>query len=73
MHYFIARDCQKVQDPNLDSGEKISVKLITFEEFISLSDEPRFWISPEFINYLLRVQSDETKKEEFRKLIFPKK
>ncbi len=71
VYYFIARNCKKVQKPNLDAGEKIQTKVINFEDFIKLTEEPKFWISPEFINYLLRLQSNKKKKEEFRKLLFP--
>ncbi|MBI4225345.1 MAG: NUDIX hydrolase [Candidatus Sungbacteria bacterium] len=71
VHYFIARNCRKVQEPHLDAGEKIETKLITFDDFMRLTEEPRFWMSPEFITYLLRLQADSDKKEEFRKLLFP--
>lgn len=70
-YYFIARNCAKVKEPELDAGEKIGVKLISFEDFIMLSEEPRFWASPNFISYLRQLQHDPKKKEEFRKLIFP--
>lgn len=70
VYYFIARNCQKTRNPNLDAGEKIKTKLISFEDFLNLSEEPRFWVSPEFINYLLRAKFDLRKKEEFRKFLF---
>lgn len=69
--YFIARNCKKVQEAVLDAGEKIETKLINFDDLIKLADEPRFWIAPEFIIYLLRLQMDPEKKVEFRKLLFP--
>ncbi len=72
VYYFIARNCSKVKEPQLDAGEKIKTRLITFDELIALSEEPRFWVAPEFITYLLRVQMDPTKKEEFRRTLFPK-
>jgi len=70
-HFFIARNCKKVQEQQLDPGEKIQPKLIDFEAFIKLTEEPRFWCSPDFVLYLLRLQMDPIKKEEFRKLLFP--
>lgn len=73
MYCFIARDCRKIQEQNLDAGEKIRTKLIGFEEFLKLTEEPRFLVSPDFINYLLRLQFDNRKKEEFRKLLFPER
>jgi len=73
MHYFIARNCRRTQEPHLDAGEKITARLVTFAEFLKLADEPRFWIAPEFANYLCKLRADEIKKAEFQKLIFPKK
>ena len=60
-----------MKEPQLDAGEKIRTKLITFDDLLLLPQESRFWVTPEFINYLLHVQSDENKKTEFRKLLFP--
>lgn len=33
---LIARDCKKVQDQNLDSGEKVEIIEVDFEEFIEI-------------------------------------
>ncbi len=60
-----------MKEPQLDAGEKIRTKLITFDDLLLLPQEPRFWVSPEFVNYLLQAQFDENKKAEFRKLLFP--
>ncbi len=68
--FFIAKDCKKIAAQNLDAGEKIQTKLISFEEFLQLSEEPKFWASTKFINFLLRLQHDEKKKNEFKKLLF---
>jgi len=71
VYYFIARDCAKTAEPQLDAGEKISVRLISFDAFLELVEDPRFWMSAEFKNYMLRAKFDEKKKEEFRKILFP--
>lgn len=71
VHFFIARDCKKIRKPKLDPGEKIQPKLIDFESFIMLTEEPRFWCTSEFVIYLLRLQLDPAKKEKFKKLLFP--
>lgn len=70
MYYFIAKNCKKTQEPNLDAGEKIQLKFVSFDDFIKLTEEQRFWVSPEFIIYLLKLQSNELNKEKFRKLLF---
>ncbi len=72
VYYFIARNCTKIKEPQLDAGEKIQTKLITLDELIMLADEPRFWVAKEFINHLVHLQYDSKKKEEFKKLLFPK-
>ncbi len=71
IHYFIARNCKKVKEPELDAGEKIRTKLITFDELLALADKPNFWVPEEFISCLLLLQLDPAKKGEFRKLLFP--
>ncbi|MCR4328508.1 MAG: NUDIX hydrolase [Patescibacteria group bacterium] len=71
IHHFIARNCIKTSEQQLDSGEKIATRLISFDEFLELVDEPRFWMSAEFKNYMLRARFDPEKKEEFRKALFP--
>ena len=71
-YYFVARDCKKIKAPELDAGEKIQTKLVTFDEMLNLVDGPRFWVSPEFMIYLIRARADAEKKEEFKKLIFGK-
>ena len=70
VYYFIARNCRKIQEQKLDAGEKIETVLVNFEEFVKLTEEKNFWVSPEFINYILRLQFNPQLKEEFRKKLF---
>ena len=70
VYYLVARNCEKAGEPHLDAGERIKSKFITFDELIDLSEEPRFWTSPEFLTVLLRARYDQGKKEELRKQIF---
>ena len=72
VYYFIARNCGKTKEPQLDSGERIKTKLIAFDDFMRLTEEPRFWVSPEFVNHLFRMQLHPSEKEVFRKKIFSK-
>lgn len=39
---YIARGCEQVQAPNLDAGEKISTKTISFEDFLDLAMQEDF-------------------------------
>lgn len=70
-YYFIARDCKKMKEPELDAGEKITISFITFEEFLALADDAHFWTSPEFVSYLLGARFNSEKKEELREKLFP--
>ncbi len=69
VYTFIARQCRKEAEPHLDAGERITSRLITFEEFIMLSDDPHFY-SPELVSTLLRMRLDPAKKEQFRQMLF---
>jgi 8-oxo-dGTP pyrophosphatase MutT (NUDIX family) len=40
--YYIARDCEWIQDILPDSGEKIELAFLDFEEFLMLSENPLF-------------------------------
>ena len=41
VYFYIARDCKKVAEQKLDAGEKIKVELISFEDYLKLTDDPR--------------------------------
>jgi ADP-ribose pyrophosphatase len=69
IYTYIARDCKKVQEPHLDGGEKITTRLMSFDEFLSLTEDPSF-CDLELIVPLLRAHFEPAKKEELRKTIF---
>jgi len=71
MYTFIARNCRYDRQPHLDSGEKITCRLITFDEFLMLSDEPRFR-GREMVELLLRARMDGKMSEEIKSLLFKK-
>ncbi len=41
-NFFIARHCQKTLAVSDDPGEKIEIKLLSFEEFLNVSQKPEF-------------------------------
>lgn len=52
VHYFLALDCQKTSDQQLDNGEKISVKLVGLDEFLDHTIKPgmKMWnLEPMFL------------------------
>lgn len=40
--YFIAKDCKKVAEQNLDGAEKVELKEKTWEEFLAAVESPNF-------------------------------
>jgi ADP-ribose pyrophosphatase len=66
--YYIARNCKKVQDQNLDVGEKIEVQLISFEEFIERRVELTRGRS-ELFQLLETAAYDEIEKQKLKKLL----
>jgi 8-oxo-dGTP pyrophosphatase MutT (NUDIX family) len=42
IYIFIAKGCKKVAKQNVDAGEKIKLKFVTFDEFIKLSAQENF-------------------------------
>ena len=67
-HFFIAHDCQKTQEPQLDAGEKIETKLVTLEEFIEIRKEPSFR-NKELLPILEATVNNEGKKKELKELL----
>lgn len=55
---FIARDCQKIADQNLDSGEKIITKLVSFEEFIKITADEKYRDSSTSLKIFQASQQD---------------
>ena len=66
---FIARDCRLVKDPSPDAGEKIKTLLVSFDEFIEISQKPDFR-DKEFAQYLLRTKFDEKFREDLKVKLF---
>lgn len=69
VYTYIARNCVKKQEPHLDAGEKIAAKLIDFEEFLMLAEDPSFY-ERELISVILQARFDPKAKEELYNLLF---
>ncbi|HKY74490.1 MAG TPA: NUDIX hydrolase [Patescibacteria group bacterium] len=69
LHTFFARNCVKIQEPALDAGEKIQNILMTFDEFLSLADEPTFR-DADLIPDMLRAQRSKTERDAFKQQVF---
>ncbi|MDD5750460.1 MAG: NUDIX domain-containing protein [Candidatus Pacebacteria bacterium] len=69
VYTFIARNCRKQQEPQLDAGEKITTRLIDFEEFLMLSENPSFYERELFVS-LFKARFSPEAKAELKKLLF---
>lgn len=50
-HLFLARGCRRVAEPKLDNGEKITIMLVSVEEFKNVMEDPR-WRHQDITAYL---------------------
>lgn len=71
IYIFVARNCRKVARPRLDGGEKITNKLVSFDKFLMLSENPRFRES-EVAAEMLRARLVKRNRAKFHKLLFRK-
>lgn len=70
-YIYIARNCALSQAPHLDAGEKIAARLISFDEFLALGENPAFY-SRELVVPLVRARYDARAREWLRREIFGK-
>lgn len=71
VYNFIARDCIKKQNQQLDAGERITLKLVNFEELLLLSEE-RSFRDPYIKNILYQARLSNEFKNELQQLFFGK-
>ena len=60
IYCFIAKGCKKAQKKNLDGGEKIKLKPVTFDDFLQLSRRKTF-MEKEIIQDLYEALLDKNK------------
>ena len=70
IYTFIARNCKKIQEPQLDAGEKIIITPLSFEKFIDAVSQPEFR-EREVREAALRMKLAPEKMEAFRKKLLP--
>lgn len=68
---YIARNCTYKRPPHLDAGEKITTRLISFDDFLMLSEDKNFY-EKEIVNVLYRARFDAKFRKELHDLIFKK-
>jgi len=69
IYIYIAKNCRKTGQQNLDAGEKIEILELSFDQFVEHVLDPKF-CSREIVENFLRMKLEPNKLEEFRKRIF---
>ncbi len=69
MHCFIAKQAYKDTEPHLDPGEKITTRLVSFEEFITIASSKEFQ-AKELKEEILRMRLDPQQLAEFKNNLF---
>lgn len=67
IYTFLAKGCHKVQEQNIESGEKIKLKFVNFEDFIKLAAQENFR-DAEIALKIFRTINDPTKFQEMKEL-----
>lgn len=65
---FIGKNCKKVGQQQLDSGEKIKIKELSFEEWLDILDDKN-WRGEKISNLMFRMKQEPEKLKEFRDLL----
>lgn len=68
IYYFIARNCKKVQEQELDGAEKVELRPTTFDEFVEIALDKDFY-EEEIRTRLLEAKLDPAKMQEFKQKI----
>ncbi len=69
---YLAKNCILRQPPNPESGEKIKPMLVTFDEFLMLSDNPEAFRQKELASFLMELRLHTDKKKRFKNMLWPK-
>ncbi len=70
VYYFIAKGCRKVAAQNLDAGEKINLKFVTFDEMLEIVSDDNF-MEKEIVPDVLKARIYPDKRAELEELFKP--
>ena len=70
VYIFIAKNCKKVYEQDLDSGEKVALKSVSFDELLQVSRDKTFRAQESIIDFL-EAQIDTNKYKELKELFKP--
>lgn len=69
VYLFVARECKRVSKQNLDSGEKIKLKYVDWDEFLDLIKQDNFR-DTEIALKILRAMRNKDELEKIKSFIF---
>jgi ADP-ribose pyrophosphatase len=67
-YFHIAKNCKKTSEQKLDPGENIEVRLVTFDEFLELRNNPEFR-TKDLIPTLKKAAENEEEKQKLKDLL----
>jgi len=70
VYSYIARGCKKIQEQHLDGGERISIRLVTFEEFIDIALDVDQFQNMEISMKIMQALRDPEEMERLKKFLF---
>lgn len=70
VYLFIAKGLEKVQDLNPEAGEKIKLKIVTFDEFLDIALQDNFY-EKEIVPFVYQAKLDPKKMQELKDLFKP--
>ncbi len=71
VYTFVAKGIKRVADMNLDAGEKIKLITVTFDEFVEIATEKKFFAEKEIVLNLFEAKLDLKKMKELKELFKP--
>lgn len=69
LYFFIARNCEKAQEPHLDAGERIRAREITLDELFELIDDPRF-VGTDLLKDFISAKYDPAARKKLERILF---
>lgn len=60
IYIYIAKNCKKIADQKLDAGERIRIKMLTFNQFLKKIESGNFW-GGEFALDIMKISKDNKK------------
>ncbi len=70
VYTYIARNCRKIHEQNLDSGEKITIHTLSFDAFMTTVFSEKFYAKEFAYDLMYMTYREPARLEEFKKQLF---